>query len=91
MATIQKRSGSYRITVSCGYDLNNRQVRKTLTWTPPEGMTPRQIEKEVHRQAVLFEEKCKSGQVLDDTVRFADFAEKWFADYANPHWSYPSG
>ena len=82
MATITKRGNSYRITVSCGYDLNGKQLRRTMTWAPPEGMTKRQAEKELDRQAVLFEEKCRTGQVLDGNIKFADFAEKWFKDYA---------
>lgn len=82
MATIQKRGESYKISVSCGYDLNGKQLRRTMTWTPPEGMTKRQTEKELNRQATLFEEKCRTGQVLDGNIKFADFAEKWFKDYA---------
>ena len=82
MATTQKRGDSYRITVSCGYDLTGKQIRRTTTWKPEPSMTARQIERELARQVVLFEEKCKTGQVLDGNVRFADFAERWFADYA---------
>ncbi|MCQ5131448.1 site-specific integrase [Butyricicoccus faecihominis] len=82
MATIEKRGDSYRITASCGYDLTGAQVRKRMTWTPESGMTERQIAKELQRQAVLFEEKCTTGQVLEGNVRFADFAEQWFTDYA---------
>ncbi len=82
MATVKKRGDSYRFTVSCGYDINGKQIRKTTTWTPPEGMTAQKAEREAQRQAVLFEEKCRSGQVLDGSIRFADFAERWFTDYA---------
>lgn len=82
MATIQKRKDSYKITVSCGYDLTGKQIRKTTTWTPDHGMTAKQIEKELERQKVLFEERCRSGQVLEGSIKFADFAEKWFQDYA---------
>lgn len=57
MATIKQRGDSYKITVSCGYDLNGKQIRRHLTWTPEPGMTARQIKKELDRQAVLFEEK----------------------------------
>ena len=45
-------------------------------------MTRRQTEKELDRQAVLFEERCRTGQVLDGNIKFADFAERWFKDYA---------
>lgn len=82
MATIKQRGNSYKITVSCGYDLNGKQIRRHLTWTPEPGMTKRQLQKELDRQAVLFEEKCRNGQVLDGNIKFAEFAEKWFTDYA---------
>lgn len=82
MATTQKRSDSYKITVSCGYDINGKQIRRTTTWTPEPGMTARQIEKELERQKVFFEEKCRTGKVLDGSIRFAEFAERWFDDYA---------
>lgn len=82
MATIQKRGNGYKIVVSCGYDLNGKQIRRTMTWTPEPGMTRRQTEKELDRQTVLFEERCRTGQVLDGNIKFADFAERWFKDYA---------
>ena len=85
MASIQKRNGSYLITVSTGYDIAGKQQRTTMTWTPPAGMTPRQIEKELNRQATLFEEKVKTGQVIGGDIRFADFAERWFSDYGKEH------
>ncbi len=74
MASILKRKDSYFIAVSMGYDNNGRQIRRTMTYTPDEGMTKKQIEKEVQRQAVLFEEKCKHGSVAhDNRMKFADF------------------
>ena len=58
MANIRKRGNTYQIRVSCGYKLNGEQVVQTMSWKPPEGMTPKQAEKEVQKQAILFEEKC---------------------------------
>ncbi|MDE6596429.1 MAG: site-specific integrase [Oscillospiraceae bacterium] len=81
MATITKRGGSYRIKVSCGYDINGKQMVQTKTWKPDEGMTAKQIKKEVQRQAVLFEESCKIGQITA-SVKFEAFAEQWFEEYA---------
>lgn len=80
MATIKKRSnGSYQITVSCGYDMNGRQIRKTETFTPDQGLTKRQIDKAVQHEAELFEERCLTGTVTtDDKMKFADFAAEWF-------------
>lgn len=83
MATIKKRNRTYKITVSCGYDINGRQIRKHLSWTPPDGMTERQEKKELQRQAVLFEEQCRTGQQLNGSIKFADFAEQWLNDYAS--------
>ena len=82
MATIEKRGNSYRITVSCGYNSENKQIKKRMTWTPKPNMTRRQIEKELDRQAVLFEEKCQTGQFLDGNITLAEFSERWFKDYA---------
>lgn len=82
MATIEKRGNSYRITVSCGYNSEGKQIKKRMTWTPKPNMTPRQLEKELDRQAVLFEEKCQTGQFLDGNITLAEFSERWFKDYA---------
>lgn len=83
MATIQKRNNSYRFIVSCGYDISGKQIRKTMTWKPEPNMTAKQIEKEVQRQSALFEERCLKGQVLDENMRFAEFAEMWLKDRKN--------
>lgn len=77
MANIIKRGNTYQIRVSCGYDTQGNQVMQTTTWKPETGMTPRQIEKE----ALLFEEKCLKGQVTAN-VKFEEFAEQWFTEYA---------
>lgn len=79
MATIQKRNGSYIIRVSCGYDANGKQVRQSKTWTPSPNMTKRQIEKELNRQATLFEEAVKTGQIVNSGMKFETVAEEWLA------------
>lgn len=76
MATISKRGNSYRIRVSDGYDVNGKQKMRSMTWTPDPGMTPRQIEKELNRQAVLFEE----SRNMTANVKFQTFSEQWFAE-----------
>ena len=81
MANIRKRGNTYQIRVSCGYKTNGEQVVQTMSWKPPEGMTPKQAEKEVQKQAILFEEKCLRGQVTAN-VKFEEFAEQWFEEYA---------
>ena len=70
--------------VSCGYDTNGKQIVRQKTWTPDKNMTPKQIEKEVNRQAVIFEEECKIGY-QSKAIKFEAFAEEWFAEYAKPN------
>lgn len=81
MANVRKRGNSYQIRVSAGYDSEYRQVIHTKTWKPTPGMTERQIEKEVARQAIMFEEYCKKG-IVTVNVKFKEFAEKWLNDFA---------
>lgn len=85
MATVTKRGDSYKITVSAGYDLQGKQKRHYMTWTPAPGMTPRQIEKELERQKVLFEEQVDAGLAQDSSIRFKDFSQKWLDDFAKKH------
>lgn len=82
MATIRKRGNSYQIRVSCGYNSDYEQIIKTKTWKPAPDMTPKQIEKELQRQAVLFEEQCATGQFLDGNITLSQFADRWLKDYA---------
>lgn len=88
MATIRKREGkhgpSYQIRSSCGYDIYGKQVVKSMTWKPPAGMTAKQMEKEAHRQAVLFDERCAAGATGDGGMKFEAFAGLWFKEYAEP-------
>lgn len=81
MATIRKRGNTYQIRVSCGYDTKGNQVIQTTSWKPEPNMTARQAEKEVQKQAMLFEEKCLKGQITAN-VKFETFAEQWFQEYA---------
>ena len=83
MATIRKRNNSYQIAVSCGYDINGKQICRYMTYTPEKGMTKRQIEKELDRQKVLFEEACKNGLApATGKLKLSEFIEIFFNDYA---------
>lgn len=81
MATIRKRGNSYQIRVSCGYDTSGNQVERSMTWKPDPTMTEKQIQKELNRQAVMFEEACANGQITT-VMKFQEFAEQWFKEYA---------
>ena len=84
MSTIEKRNGAYRITVSCGVDVTGKQIRRRMTWKPDSGMTAKQIEKELQRQKVLFEEQCAKGLAVGGNIKLADFIELFFKNYAAP-------
>lgn len=57
---------SYRIRVARGYDSEGNKLKPyEKTWKPQPGMTEKQMEKEVQRQALLFEEQCKTGLAGD--------------------------
>lgn len=85
MPTIEKRGSGYRITVSAGYDMQGKQIKKRMTWTPLPNMTEKQIQKELERQAVLFEENVISGKAVGGAIKLEDFIEQWFDDYAASH------
>lgn len=74
MSTIRKRNNSYEIVVSCGYDINGKQICRRMTYKPEPNMTAKQIEKEVQRQAVLFEEQCQNGTApTNGRMKLVDF------------------
>lgn len=95
MATIQKRvskSGalSFLIKVSLGYDVDDKQIIKSMTWKPETSMTVRQAEKEANRQAILFEDKCKSGDLTNKRVKFQQLANEWLELIETTHEMKPS-
>lgn len=79
---IQKRGNSYRIKVFLGYDENNKQITKSVSYTPKE-TAPTKIKKEVEAFAHDFENKVKNGEYYDgNNMTFSDFVEVWERDYA---------
>ena len=82
MANISERKNkkgeiiSYRIRVSKGYDAQGKKLKPfEMTWKVPDGMTPRQIEKELNRVAVQFEQQCKAGLAGDGKQKFSVYAD----------------
>ena len=81
MAYIRQIGSSYQIRVSTGYDTNGKHKEQSMTWKPPDGMTERQIKKELKRQEVMFEEACKRG-FKTSAIKFQELADEWFENYA---------
>lgn len=78
MANIRKIEGkngiSYKITVTRGRDLEGKQIRHYMTWTPPHKMTERQMQKAVEVAAMEFEKSIALGYQVDNRQTFAEYA-----------------
>ncbi|MDE5578117.1 MAG: site-specific integrase [Oscillospiraceae bacterium] len=70
---------SYTIRVYHGYDGAGKRLKPyTMSYKPAPNMTARQIEKELNRQAVQFEEQCKNGMTgTAGNLRLSDFAGQY--------------
>ena len=83
MANITHRTNkdgsmSYLLRAFIETGANGKQITKSMTWKPPAGMSPTKAEKEAKKQAILFEERVRSGVVsLDGKTKFEDYAGKW--------------
>ena len=64
---IIQRGKSYRFTVYMGYDADGKQIRKTQTFTPPDGMTQRKADKLAKEKYIEFRNKCKGILNLKET------------------------
>ena len=62
MASIRKRGpNSYMLVVSMGRGVDGkRKSPKEKTVHPPEGLTPKALEKWLQEEAALFERECKN-------------------------------
>ncbi|NCB50927.1 MAG: helix-turn-helix domain-containing protein [Clostridia bacterium] len=77
-----KDKETYQITVSAGRNVAGKQIRQYMTWSPPDGMTPKKVEKELARISFEFENKVQSGEAHDDGLKFSEFAERWYKEFA---------
>ncbi|MCM1167838.1 MAG: hypothetical protein NC299_15435 [Lachnospiraceae bacterium] len=75
MATIRRRGNSYQIRVSVGYDTKGKHKEQAMTWKPPEGLTERQIQKELNKAAVMLENACMHG-FKSTAIKFEELAEE---------------
>jgi len=72
MASIKKIEGkngvSYKITVSCGYDVKGKKIIETATFKPDAGLTPKKMEKAAQDFAHEFESRVKRER-SENTVK----------------------
>ena len=71
MATVEKRGAGYRITVSLGYDVDGRQIKERMTWTPEPGMKERAIQSELNKVIVRFEDQCRQRGVHGGNIKLS--------------------
>lgn len=83
MPTVRKRGNSYLLKAYEGYTADGKQIVRTKTWNPPAGMSPAKARKEAMKAAVLFEQQMYSGLVLSSSIKFEEFAQRFFLDYGN--------
>ena len=83
MASIRKRgSNSYLIVVSRGYDYEGNRLKSVQkTVKPPKEYTPKQAEKWVKEQAILFEREVQHmPEPINRSITLAKYIEHWAAD-----------
>lgn len=69
---------SYLIRVFVAQETDGRQITKSMTWKPPASMRLSAAGRQAEKEAVLFEQKVKSGLMsIDGKMRFADYAARW--------------
>lgn len=82
MANILKRGNTFRIRVFVGTDCNGKKIMKSTTYTPPVDATPKKVENLAQEYAFEFERQCKGYVSFNENMRFSEFAEWYFTNYA---------
>lgn len=85
MASIRKRgSNSYLLVVSRGYDYEGNRLKAIQkTVHPPLELTPKQTEKWLNEQAVLYEREVRhTPNPVDKSTTLAKYIIHWQADIA---------
>lgn len=82
MASIRKRGETFTITAYMGYDANGKQIKKTTTFHPPDGVTAGKAEKLARQYAATWEDKIKGYTALDENRTFAELAEWYYKSVA---------
>ena len=89
MATVKKHISSagvitYYIRCYDGYDVDGKQIERSMTWRPKPGINQKAMDKELQRQVTLFEDQTKRGFVFDSSTRFAEYANRWLENNKPP-------
>ena len=83
MASIRKRGDTFTISVSLGYDIEGKQIRKFTTYTPPADVSAGKAEKLAREYAVLWENKIRGHISLDENRTFSELLG-WYFEVVAP-------
>ena len=79
---IRQRGNSFVFTISMGFDGNGKHIRKYRTYTPPQGLTERQLKKNVEAAFDDFKAVADGNKSLNENMRLSQLGELYFAEYA---------
>lgn len=66
-----------------GYDEQGKQIKKTTTFRPPDGVTADKAEKLANQYAAIWEDEIKGYIALDENRTFVELA-KWYFETVAP-------
>ncbi len=79
---IVQRGNSYTFTVAMGMTTEGKQIRKTTTFTPPDGLTEKKSDKLTKEEYINFKNQCKGLSAFNENMRFKELSEEYFKLYA---------
>lgn len=79
---IRPRGDKFQFTVSNGFDGNGKQIRKYMTYRPPDGLTGRQLKRAVEAAYDDFYLRVTNNQDLKENMRLSELGDLYFSQYA---------
>lgn len=79
---IRPRGDKFQFTVSNGFNGNGKQIRKYMTYRPPDGLSGRQLKRVVEAAYDDFYVKVTNNQSLKENMRFSELGDLYFSQYA---------
>lgn len=80
MASVVKRGDHYQIGVYCGMQ-DGKRIHKYATFRPDPAKSEKKNQKALEEFIFKFEQRCKTGEVMSDSITFSDFAKEWMNKY----------
>lgn len=84
MASIRKRGDTFTITSYLGYSETGKQIKKTTTFRPPDGVTNGKAEKLAREFAIKWEDKVRGFVALDENRTLSELAQ-WYYETIAPN------